>query len=95
VKKSRQEIIHCGDIFVTHLPLSVSCIGLTKGVPKFGIQHGEHYNKGKTFGHLKIGGLQGLLSLLITPKETTDTASSASFFDLYLEFDDSGQSITF
>ena len=24
-------------------------------------------------------------------KETTDTASSASFFDLYLEFDDSGQ----
>jgi hypothetical protein len=23
--------------------------------------------------------------------ETTDTASSASFFDLYLEFDDSGQ----
>jgi hypothetical protein len=50
VKKSRQEIIHCGDIFV-----------------------------------------QGLLSLLITPKETTDTASSASFFDLYLEFDDSGQ----
>jgi hypothetical protein len=24
-------------------------------------------------------------------KETTDTASSASFLDLYLEFDDSGQ----
>ena len=24
-------------------------------------------------------------------KDTTDTASSASFFDLYLEFDDSGQ----
>ena len=24
-------------------------------------------------------------------KETTDTASSASFWDLYLEFDDSGQ----
>ena len=57
----------------------------------FAIQHGEHYNKGKTFGHLKIGGLQGLLCLLVTPKETTDTASSASFFDLYLEFDDSGQ----
>jgi hypothetical protein len=34
--------------------------------------------------------------LLIYPpelevKETTDTASSASFLDLYLEFDDSGQ----
>ena len=27
-------------------------------------------------------------------KETTDTASSASFLDLYLEFDDSGQLIT-
>jgi hypothetical protein len=26
-------------------------------------------------------------------KETTDTASSASFLDLYLEFDDSGQLI--
>jgi hypothetical protein len=26
-----------------------------------------------------------------TTKETTDTASSASFLDLYLEFDDSGQ----
>ena len=26
--------------------------------------------------------------------ETTDTASSASFLDLYLEFDDSGQLIT-
>jgi hypothetical protein len=24
-------------------------------------------------------------------KETTDTASSASFLDIYLEFDDSGQ----
>ena len=24
-------------------------------------------------------------------KETTDTASSASFLDLYIEFDDSGQ----
>jgi hypothetical protein len=28
---------------------------------------------------------------LIYPPETTDTASSASFLDLYLEFDDSGQ----
>jgi hypothetical protein len=27
-------------------------------------------------------------------KETTDTASSASFLDLYLEFDDSGQTST-
>ena len=27
-------------------------------------------------------------------KETTDTASSASFLDLYLEFDDSGQLCT-
>ena len=27
-------------------------------------------------------------------KETTDTASSASFLDLYLEFDDSGQFTT-
>jgi hypothetical protein len=27
-------------------------------------------------------------------KETTDTASSASFLDLYLEFDDSGQLTT-
>jgi hypothetical protein len=26
-------------------------------------------------------------------KETTDTVSSASFLDLYLEFDDSGQRI--
>jgi hypothetical protein len=36
-----------------------------------------------------------LLPLIYPPelevKETTDTASSASFFDLYLEFDDSGQ----
>jgi hypothetical protein len=35
------------------------------------------------------------LPLIYTPeleiKETTDTASSASFLDLYLEFDDSGQ----
>ena len=28
---------------------------------------------------------------LIYPPETTDTASSASFLDIYLEFDDSGQ----
>jgi hypothetical protein len=27
-------------------------------------------------------------------KETTDTALSASFLDLYLEFDDSGELIT-
>jgi hypothetical protein len=26
-------------------------------------------------------------------KETTDTASSASFLDLYLEFDDSGRTV--
>jgi hypothetical protein len=36
-----------------------------------------------------------LLPLIYPPelevKETTDTASSASFLDLYLEFDDSGQ----
>jgi hypothetical protein len=35
------------------------------------------------------------LSLLYPPelevKETTETASSASFLDLFLEFDDSGQ----
>jgi hypothetical protein len=29
--------------------------------------------------------------LVLEVKETTDTASSASFLDLYLEFDDSGQ----
>jgi hypothetical protein len=29
--------------------------------------------------------------LSLEAKETTDTASSASFLDLYLEFDDSGQ----
>jgi hypothetical protein len=37
----------------------------------------------------------GFLPLIYPPelevKETTDTASSASFLDLYLEFDDSGQ----
>jgi hypothetical protein len=37
----------------------------------------------------------GLRPLIYPPelevKETTDTASSASFLDLYLEFDDSGQ----
>ena len=37
----------------------------------------------------------GRLPLIYPPelevKETTDTASSASFLDLYLEFDDSGQ----
>jgi hypothetical protein len=38
--KCRQEIIHCGVIFGTRLPFSVSCIGLTKGVPKFGITFG-------------------------------------------------------
>jgi len=33
------------DIFGTHLPFSVNCIGLTKGVPKFGITFGPHsYN---------------------------------------------------
>jgi hypothetical protein len=36
-----------------------------------------------------------ICSLIYPPelevKETTDTASSASFLDLYLEFDDSGQ----
>ena len=41
VNKCRQDIIQCGDIFGTHLPLSVSCIGLTKGVPKFGITFGQ------------------------------------------------------
>ena len=40
--------------------------------------------------------LQNLFLPLIYPpelevKETTDTASSASFLDVYLEFDDSGQ----
>ena len=32
-----------------------------------------------------------ILSISLEVKETTDTASSASFLDLYLEFDDSGQ----
>ena len=36
-----------------------------------------------------------VFSLIYPPelevKETTDTASSASFLELYLEFDDSGQ----
>jgi len=50
--KCCQEIIHCGDIFGTRLPFSVSCIGLTKGVLK-----------GNNFEHLKIGGLQ-VVSLL-------------------------------
>ena len=39
--------------------------------------------------------LEKFLPLIYPPelevKETTDTASSASFLDLYLEFDDSGQ----
>ena len=33
-------------------------------------------------------------SWFFSNKETTDTASSASFLDLYLEFDDSGQLCT-
>jgi hypothetical protein len=32
-----------------------------------------------------------ILKLKLEVKETTDTASSVSFLDLYLEFDDSGQ----
>ena len=32
-----------------------------------------------------------MVKKMIVYKETTDTASSASFLDLYLEFDDSGQ----
>ena len=32
-----------------------------------------------------------IINTLLEVKETTDTASSASFLDLYLEFDDSGQ----
>jgi hypothetical protein len=32
-----------------------------------------------------------LMEDILEVKEITDTASSASFFDLYLEFDDSGQ----
>jgi hypothetical protein len=49
-------IIHCGDIFGTRLPFSVSCIGLTKSVLK-----------GYNFGHLKIVGLQVVVSLFVTP----------------------------
>jgi hypothetical protein len=49
-------------------------------------------NKGNLFIAL---GFAEFLSLIYPPelevKETTDTASSASFFDIYLEFDDSGQ----
>ena len=35
--------------------------------------------------------IDDVLSIKLEVKETTDTASSASFLDLYLEFDDSGQ----
>ena len=34
---------------------------------------------------------KGEMKTELEVKETTDTASSASFLDLYLEFDDSGQ----
>jgi hypothetical protein len=52
----------------------------------------------KLFKRLHKANLFIALVLIYPPelevKETTDTASSASFLDLYLEFDDSGQLIT-
>ena len=47
----------------------------------FAIQHGENYNKGNNFGHLKIGGLQVCLSLLVTPIDMRSSHGWLAFLD--------------
>ena len=68
--KCSQEIIHCVDIFGTHLPFSISCIGLTKGVLK-----------GNNFGHLKIGGLQVVVFLFLTLIDRRSCHGELAFLD--------------
>ena len=48
---------------------------------EFAIQHGENYNKGKKIWHLKIGGLQVCLSLLVTPIDMRSSHGWLAFLD--------------
>ena len=79
---SEEQVISMLEFLIVHIFICL-CLWLVHSSRSFGVS--------SLSLSLSIRSFSSLCPPELEVKETTDTASSASFLDLYLEFDDSGQ----